>query len=362
MLRLSQMDKLSKVRYKYGEIVHVRENGQMNIKELAKRLDLSIATVSRALNNHSEVSVATQKRVLEAATTYGYRPNAAGRNLRKGKANTVALLLPPGERDNFYTASFFMRVAAGLQTRLRQHDIDTILHLALDEEDEKLWLQKIVEQQKADAVILTNTQIVDRRIEFLHQNQFPFATLGRSSTLNGEFNWVDLDFCTVALEAVEQGWGAGFRNIALVTLEKESSQGAIFTDAWRKALSLRNLPITEEYLFHGEISEASGFEALSYFHALPTPPDYIIFLSDIQMLGASYYALEQRCHYPFFAGVFSSDISSFLSIKPTGFAVPFSQIGDDLATAILNAMQGQTAPIQTLPALNLITRREHKLD
>ena len=139
--------------------------------------------------------MATQKRVLEAANFYGYRPNAAGRNLRKGKVNTVALLLPSGERDNFYTASFFMRVAAGLQTRLRQQDIDTILHLALDDADEKLWLQKIVEQQKADAVILTNTQINDPRIEYLYKNNFPFATLGRSSTLNGEFNWVDSGFC-----------------------------------------------------------------------------------------------------------------------------------------------------------------------
>jgi DNA-binding LacI/PurR family transcriptional regulator len=333
----------------------------MNIKELAKILDLSIATVSRALNSHPEVSMATQKRVLEAANFYGYRPNAAGRNLRKGKVNTVALLLPSGERDNFYTASFFMRVAEGLQTRLRQQDIDTILHLALDDADETLWLQKIVEQRKADAVILTNTQINDPRIEYLHKNNFPFATLGRSSTLNGEFNWVDLDFATVAKEAVQQGKMAGYQNIALVTLEKSSAQGAIFTQAWREALRQQNLKVNEEYLFQGEISEASGFEALCYFHQLPIPPDYIIFLSDLQMLGASFYTRQQRCHYPFFAGIFSSDISSFLPIKPTGFDVPFRVIGEDLATAILNAMQGEQPPVHSLPELCLVTRREHKM-
>ncbi len=333
----------------------------MNIKELAKKLDLSIATVSRALNSHSEVSMATQKRVLEAAKLYGYRPNAAGRNLRKGKVNTVALLLPPGEGDNFYTASFFMRVAAGLQTKLRQHDIDTILHLAQDEEDEKLWLQKIVEQQKADAVILTNTQLQDPRIEYLHQCQFPFATLGRSSTLKGDFNWVDLDFAAVAKLAVEQGKQAGYKNMALVTLGYQSTQGAIFADAWRETLRQQQLAVNEAYLFHGEISEVSGFEALSYFHALPVPPDYIIFLSDLQMLGASFYTRQQHCHYPFFAGVFSSDISSFLPVKPTGFEVPFSQLGEDLATSILNAMQGNQPPVQSLPVLNLVTHREHKM-
>ncbi|MCS2172201.1 LacI family transcriptional regulator [Scandinavium sp. TWS1a] len=334
----------------------------MNIKELAKILDLSIATVSRALNSHPEVSVATQKRVLEAAKHYGYRPNAAGRNLRKGKVNTVALLLPPGERDNFYTATFFMRVAAGLQARLRRHDIDTILHLALDEEDEKLWLQRIIEQHKADAVILTNTLLHDPRIEYLHQSQFPFATLGRSATLNGAFNWVDLDFSNVASRAVEQGKQAGFRHIALVTLGQESSQGAIFTQSWREALVQNDLPVNEEYLFHGELSEVSGYEALRYFHSLPVPPDYIIFLSDIQMLGASFYARQQHCHYPFFAGVFSSDLSSFLPVKPTGFDIPFTSLGEALADAILNAMESGQPPINALPQLRLVTQREHKMD
>lgn len=333
----------------------------MNIKELAKKLDLSIATVSRALNSHPEVSAATQKRVREAATLYGYSPNAAGRNLRKGKANTVALLLPPGDRDNFYTAPFFMRVAASLQRELRTHDIDTILHLALDEADEKMWLRKIIEQRKADAVILTNTTLNDSRIEYLNQQQFPFATLGRSNALNGNFNWVDLDFATVAETAVEQGYQAGYTHHALVTLGNDSMQGQIFTETWRNALSARGLPVNESWIYYGDISEAAGFDALRHFHSLPVPPEYVIFLSDLQMLGATFCAQESGCHYPFFAGVFSSDISSFLPQKPTGFEIPYTQLGENLAKATLNAMQNNQNALQSLPALTLVNQREHKM-
>lgn len=333
----------------------------MNIKELAKKLDLSIATVSRALNSHPEVSAATQKRVREAATLYGYFPNAAGRNLRKGKVNTVALLLPPGDRDNFYTAPFFMRVAASLQRELRKQDIDTILHLALDDADERLWLRKIIEQRKADAVILTNTTLNDARIEYLHEQQFPFTTLGRSQALNGEFNWVDLDFATVANAAVEQGCRAGYAHHALVTLGNDSMQGRIFTETWRNALTARGLPVNEAWIYYGDISEATGFEALRHFHSLPVPPDYVTFLSDLQMLGATFCAQNLRCHYPFFAGVFSSDISSFLTVKPTGFEIPYVQLGEDLARATLNAMQNHPTTAQSLPALTLVNQREHKM-
>ncbi|MBS3047801.1 LacI family DNA-binding transcriptional regulator [Enterobacter mori] len=331
----------------------------MNIKALAKKLNLSIATVSRALNNHPEVSAATQKRVLEAASLYGYLPNAAGRNLRKGKVNTVALLLPSGEGDNFYTASFFMRVAASLQRHLRQQDIDTILHLALDEHDERLWLRKIIEQRKADAVILTNTTLNDTRIEYLHQQAFPFATLGRSETLSGNFNWVDLDFEHVAEIAVERGQLAGYQHFALVTLGNQSTQGEIFVQAWRKALHARGLTANDDFLFYGEISEASGFEALRHFHGLTTPPDYVMFLSDLQLLGASAYCQQTRWTVPFFAGVFSSDMSSFLPTKPTGFEIPYQQLGTDLALAVLNAMQRDATPLCALPPLTLVEGREH---
>lgn len=331
----------------------------MNIKALAKKLNLSIATVSRALNNHPEVSAATQKRVRAAADLYGYLPNAAGRNLRKGKVNTVALLLPSGEGDNFYTASFFMRVAAGLQAHLRQHEIDTILHLALDDRDEQLWLQKIIEQRKADAVILTNTTLHDPRIEYLNQHGFPFATLGRSHSLQGEFNWVDLDFEHVAKVAVERGLLAGHENVALVTLGNQSTQGNIFAQAWCEALRARGLPINNDYLFYGEISEASGYEALRHFHSLATPPDYVVFLSDLQLLGASAYSQQYRWHIPFFAGVFSSDMSSFLPTKPTGFEIPYPQLGTDLALAVLNAMQKGNTPQHSLPALTFVEQRQH---
>lgn len=333
----------------------------MNIKALAKELNLSIATVSRALNNHSEVSAATKKRVREAADLYGYFPNAAGRNLRKGKVNTVALLLPSGEGDNFYTASFFMRVAAGLQAHLRQQDIDTILHLALDDADEQLWLQKIIEQRKADAVILTNTRLNDTRIDYLHQHAFPFATLGRSHTLQGEFNWVDLDFAHVANVAIEHGLRAGYQNIGLVTLGNQSTQGEIFADAWRTALSRLGLSVNKEYVFYGDISEACGFEALRYFHSLAIPPDYVVFLSDLQLLGASAYSQQHRWHIPCFAGVFSSDMSSFLPTKPTGFDIPYPQLGADLAQAILNAMQEGSTPWHSLPELTFAERREHAI-
>ncbi|MGL4239473.1 MAG: LacI family DNA-binding transcriptional regulator, partial [Beijerinckiaceae bacterium] len=66
----------------------------MSIRTLARTLDLSITTVSRALAGYSDVSKATQDRVKAAAQSMGYRPNASARNLKLGKANAMGLVMP----------------------------------------------------------------------------------------------------------------------------------------------------------------------------------------------------------------------------------------------------------------------------
>ena len=64
----------------------------MDIREVAKRAGVSMATVSRALNGSGEVSAATRQRVLEIADSLGYRPNAAARALVRRRSDTVGLL------------------------------------------------------------------------------------------------------------------------------------------------------------------------------------------------------------------------------------------------------------------------------
>ena len=65
----------------------------MNIHDLARHLNISIGTVSRALNGRSNVSEKTRQRVLEAAKSLGYSPNQSGRSLRSGSTGMVGFMI-----------------------------------------------------------------------------------------------------------------------------------------------------------------------------------------------------------------------------------------------------------------------------
>src|SRR5476651_1579839 len=69
------------------------------IRDLARHLDISIGTVSRALNDKADVNPLTRARVLEAAAQLGYSPNQSGRSLRRGKTDLVGVIVPVGPNN-----------------------------------------------------------------------------------------------------------------------------------------------------------------------------------------------------------------------------------------------------------------------
>src|SRR4029077_1265358 len=99
----------------------------LDIRELARRLNVSLGPVSRALNDRADVSAETRRRVLEAATKLNYAPNQSGRSLRKGTTHAIAFLLQPHPGDHQYGEPFFVPFMKGLQAGLAESGLELIM-------------------------------------------------------------------------------------------------------------------------------------------------------------------------------------------------------------------------------------------
>lgn len=153
----------------------------IGIKQLAQHLQISIGTVSRALNGRPDVNEETRQRVLEAAKLLGYMPNHSGRSLRQGSTNTIGFMMETSPDTAANNDNFFLGVIDGLQGALARHRLDLILMPCATDEDPHSYLERIAARRLVDAMIITAVQRNDRRIDFLMQAQIPFVTLGRSS-------------------------------------------------------------------------------------------------------------------------------------------------------------------------------------
>lgn len=87
----------------------MKKSGQVTIKDLARELNISVSTVSRALKDFPGISPATKKAVTELADKYNYRPNAIALSLRNQKTNVIGIVIP--ETVHF----FFSTVISGIE-------------------------------------------------------------------------------------------------------------------------------------------------------------------------------------------------------------------------------------------------------
>src|SRR5208337_5063980 len=151
----------------------------IGIRELARHLDISIGTVSRALNDRADVNPLTRQRVREAAAKLGYSPNQSGRSLRRGRTDLIAMIVPSGADDTLIN-TVFLSVLEGVKRRLGEHQLDLAIFLESERNDRLGPVRRVAERGIADAVIISDTQSADPRVDYLAKLRKPFVTFGRT--------------------------------------------------------------------------------------------------------------------------------------------------------------------------------------
>jgi DNA-binding LacI/PurR family transcriptional regulator len=310
----------------------------MGIRQLANELNLSVSTISRALNDSDEVSAETRERVRAAALRHGYAPSKSAESLRKGRLDIIGLMLPMRREEENYTLGVFMTLADGLQSILAQHGMDLVMYASESWEDECARLRRIVERRHVDGVILAGTRHHDERIDYVAARQFPFVALGRSES-GGEHAWIDLDFETAVAAVVARLVEQGHRRIALAIPGGDAMQAHIYLRAWKKAMKKHGLEVPEGFVQRNELSERGGYLATEALLDLGVLPDALMFQSDCMAIGA-YRKLHETGRTPgrdltISGGVLAGEVSEYLAPRLSGFTLDAYALGQRLAQALL---------------------------
>lgn len=189
------------------------------IKELARSLGVSPATVSRALANHSRISAETRERIQEAARAAGYVPNRAARALVTGKGyGFVGLVLsdPGYGREHSYLGEFVQGLGQGFS----EHGIDLFLAFVPEGQSEMQVIRNIVSSRRADGLVLGRTTEGDPRIDYLLEQGFPFVAHGRTELENAPHDWLDTDGARAFGEGFRLLHDLGHRRFGLVSIEE----------------------------------------------------------------------------------------------------------------------------------------------
>nr|CAD6436335.1 LacI family transcriptional regulator [Rhizobium sp. Q54] len=311
------------------------------IRQLAEHLQISIGTVSRALNGKADVNPETRRRVLEAAAALGYVPNQSGRSLRKGTTGVIGFMMQTGPEITGQGDTFFMSVFDGVQSVLARHSLDLVALLCSSEEDPDAYLQRTVARGFADAIILSATRRRDERFALLHRHKIPFISLGRSLTDVGQ-PWIDLDFEGMAQTAMERLISGGHKKIGVIWPMGDLNLGYLFVDRCRAVLEQHGLSLDESHIFRARPSEAGGYTVAEEIASRPKRPTAVVLVNETLVTGL-YKGLEEKGVKPgrdiAIIGRYSPQ-SQFLSPALTCFNLSLRDLGIALAETLLSTMPG----------------------
>lgn len=309
------------------------------IRRLAQQLDISIGTVSRALNGRPDVSEETRRRVLEAAAAMGYVPNQSGRALRVGATGIIGFMIETGANTATDGDSFFLSVFDGVQAVLKRHNLDFVALLCGSGEDPTEYLRRVVGAGFVDGVIISATQRHDPRVDFLADRRIPFIMLGRSLTDRGEA-WYDLDFEDMAETAVARLVARGHRRIAVAAPASAVNLGHVFVESHRRAMAARGLAYESDLVLRCDQNQAGGYALAQRLIAMPARPTAIILVNELMSVGFYRGLAEAGLRPGRDIAVIGRDspYARFLSPPLTAFTTSLRDLGVALAEGLLATM------------------------
>ncbi|WP_406248465.1 LacI family DNA-binding transcriptional regulator [Microbacterium sp. M] len=182
----------------------------VTMNDVAKRANVSIATVSFVLSGAKPISAGTRERVETAMRDLGYRRNPVGAALARGRTNIIALLYPALQRPATGSVMGFFTSAAA---RAQERGLNLVMWPISNDANEAAALANT---GLVDGVLLMEVQMEDARVQALLPGSTPFVLIGRTRDPAG-LTFVDVDFESSMSEAVAALDALGHRRIAFIT-------------------------------------------------------------------------------------------------------------------------------------------------
>ena len=250
-----------------------------SIKDVAREAGVSIATVSRVLNDIDVVNEDTKKKVLDAISKLGYRPNIVARSLKTQRTKTVGILVPD------ISSGFYPEIVRGAEDVANIYDYNVIFcNSDFDSEKEKEYL-RVLKEKMVDGVIYMSSSLQEETLDIINELNLT-TVLVETKDKEGSLPSVTIDNIKASKEVTNYLLNKGLSKIAFAGAKRDNM------NAWEdryigyeEALKDKGLKVDEELVYAGSLKVKSGYEAVEYFENSNKPYDSVVCASDEIAMG-----------------------------------------------------------------------------
>ncbi len=329
------------------------DQNEITIYDIAKELNISAATVSRALNNNPAVNIKTKKKIDEVAKVLGYRSNTFASSLRSKQTHTIGVLVP---RLN---SNFMSGVLAGMEKIANQEGYILLIAQSLEEYEKEKLNSLTMFNKRVDGLLVSlayNTKNI-QHFEPFFKRKIPVVFFDRVAQHNESTSVVINNYNAayqITQHLIEQGCrrimhlgGNLLRNVYLDRFE-----------GYKKALADAKLPFIDKLHLISILSEEAGTEAARYILEMRPEdrPDAVFSANDTAAVHCMLALKAEGIQIPrdiAFAGFNNDPISKVIEPNLTTVDYAGNVIGSTSASNIINHLKGKI----DLYATNVISLR-----
>jgi DNA-binding LacI/PurR family transcriptional regulator len=325
-----------------------------SIKDVARTVGVSTATVSRALRGLPRVSDETRTRVLQAAAELDYVASPTAASLASGQTRAVGVIVP------FVTRWFYASVVQGAEELLREEGYDLLLYnLGGDREARHRVFRSHLLRKRVDAVLVLSLTPTDEEVRALAKLDRPVAVVG--ATVPGWAS-VRIDDNETARIAMQHLLDLGHRRIGYIggSLEEQLDFAAPLDrlQGYRAAMDCAGIDVVPSWEVIGDFTVRGGLAAMRLLLEADPRPTAVFAASDEMAVGAVHAAREAGLRVPediSVIGIDDHDMAEFFDLSTV--AQPVHQQGQLAARLLLDALAAvDEDPSAEPPALTVPTR------
>ena len=333
----------------------------VRLKDIARELNVSVITVSKALRGNTDISAATRQRVLTRMKELDYQPNLTARSLATGRSLIVGLIVPD------LLNPFYTELAQSLGSVLRKHSYGLIVSSSEGDPEMEQAEIRMMLARGVDALLLASCRPAAQGITAADKHNTPFVLLDRPFP-RLRANFVGTDDYTGGRLATEHLIQLGRRRLAYIggpALNPNLNSPADRFRGFRNALRDHGIALRKNFMISSPILDASsdnaGYQMMQRLLRGHSRPNGVFCHNDVIAIGAMKATLDAGLAIPAdiaFVGFDNVRYSRYLQIPLTSVDQSTAHLGEAAAQLALDLIAGKRdKPRTVLLAPTLVVRQ-----
>lgn len=331
-----------------------KRTSSITIRDIAREAGVSVATVSRYLNQNAFVSPDLSERIQEVMDQLDYIPQATARQLAMRKKNTIGLLVP-NMHNNFFAA-----LLAGIEGEVSQHNFNLLV--ATCRANQTGGYQFPLGSHNTDGMLIFADSLSDKQISQMHERQLPLVLIHKSPADGLDIPTVTIENKAATRKLINHLIEVHDRKKILLVRGSEYQEDSYWREVgFKEALEKHGIPFDEALTIRGSFEREIAYASMKAFLENQDHPEFdAIFTGDDDAAVGIYDAVKEfGIRIPedvSIVGFDDSQIAPFLTPPLTTVMAPTEEVGRSAAEQLFRLLEGSDPKPVTLHATEIVLR------